>query len=92
MTEEITKAAVAQVERDPSLLDYAALVLANPSWPPGIIGIVANRLSELYHRPVVLLNNSAAELARGSARSVPGCHITDAIAAQASLIATIWRA
>lgn len=86
MTDEIMKAAVSQVEREPSLIDYAALVLANPSWPPGVIGIVANRLSELYHRPAVLLATPHGEIARGSARSVHGCHITDAIATQAALL------
>ncbi len=86
MTDEIMKAAVAQVERDPSIIDYAALVLANPSWPPGVIGIVANRLAERYERPVVLLYTPSDEPARGSARSVHGCHITEAIATQSALI------
>ncbi len=88
MTDEILKAAVDQIERDPALTEYAALVLANPSWPPGVIGIVANRLSERYQRPTVLLSTPAGQDARGSARSVHGCHITDAIATQTALLAT----
>jgi single-stranded-DNA-specific exonuclease len=86
ITDEVMKAAVAQVEREPANLDYAALVLANPTWPSGVIGIVANRLAELYQRPVVLFSTPDGESARGSARSVQGCDITEAIATQTALI------
>ncbi|MBN2304231.1 MAG: hypothetical protein JXQ72_07135, partial [Anaerolineae bacterium] len=63
-----------------------ALVLAHPTWHAGIIGIVASRLAEQYARPVVLLNSSDPERARGSARSVPGYDIGASIAAQADLL------
>jgi single-stranded-DNA-specific exonuclease len=86
MTSEVYRAAVAQVERDPALLQYGALVLAHPTWPAGVIGIVANRLVERYGRPAVLLASKAGEPARGSARSVPGCDITAAIAAHAAML------
>lgn len=86
ITDDILKAAIAQIEHDPSLLDYAALVLSNPAWPPGVIGIVANRLADIYSRPVVALATPEGELARGSARSVPGCHITEAISTQSHLL------
>lgn len=84
--DQVFAAAEARLERDPSLLERAALVLADPTWPAGIIGIVANRLAEAYRRPTVLLSAPPGELARGSARSVPGCHITEAIATQAALL------
>lgn len=87
LTAQILQAALAQIERDPTLLDYAALVLAHPSWPAGVIGIVASQLVERFRRPVVLLAAPPGELARGSARSVEGCNITAAIAAQAPLLA-----
>ena len=66
----------------------AALVLAYPAWPSGVIGIVASRLVELYNRPVVMLANPPGELAHGSARSIPGCDITAAIASQKDLLAS----
>ncbi len=84
--DQVEKAAEAQIAADPSLLAYAALVLSNPAWPPGVIGIVASRLSERYLRPVVLIAAPPDELGRASARSVPGCHITEAIAAQSDLL------
>jgi single-stranded-DNA-specific exonuclease len=85
--EQVFQAAQGQIERNPSLLDYAVLVLAHDTWPGGIVGIVASRLVERYHRPVILLTSPPGELARGSARSVPGCDITAAIAACADLLA-----
>ena len=78
-TDMIYRAAQAQVESDPRLLDAAALVLAHETWAGGVIGIVANRLVEDFNRPVVLLT-TADGVARGSARSVAGCDITAALA------------
>jgi single-stranded-DNA-specific exonuclease len=86
LTDQVFLGALSQVERDPSLLEYAALVLSHPGWPAGVIGIVASRLVERYQRPVVLLSAPEGQPGRGSARSVEGCHITQAIAAQANLL------
>ena len=86
-TSQVFQAAMAQIERDPSLAEQAALVLAHPAWPAGVIGIVASQLVERFRRPTVLIAAPPGELARGSARSVEGCNITAAIAAQANLLA-----
>lgn len=83
---QIYAAAQEQIMRDPSLLDWEALVLASPTWHSGIVGIVASRLAEHYQRPVVLLNTADNTAARGSARSVPGYDIGAAISAQADLL------
>jgi single-stranded-DNA-specific exonuclease len=82
---QIFAAAQSQIEQDPSLLDWEVLVLHNPNWHPGVLGIVANRLASLYQRPVVLLASSG-NVARGSARSAGGYDIHAAIAAQADLL------
>ncbi len=58
LNRQIYAAAQEQIARDPSLLDWEALVLAHPAWHAGIIGIVASRLAEYYQRPVVLLTTS----------------------------------
>jgi single-stranded-DNA-specific exonuclease len=68
------------IEREPSLLDYAAIVLSHPDWSGGVAGIVANRLADAYHKPVVLLCEEN-DKAFGSARSVAGINITDALKA-----------
>jgi single-stranded-DNA-specific exonuclease len=86
LCDQVYQAAQAQIEQDPSLLEYAALVLNHPVWPGGVIGIVAGRLAKRYHRPAILLTTPPDELGRGSARSVVGCDIRAAIAAQAELL------
>jgi single-stranded-DNA-specific exonuclease len=63
-----------------------ALVLADTDWHPGIIGIVASRLVELYARPVLLIalhqdRSGSAQLGHGSGRSVPGFPLHEALEA-----------
>lgn len=62
--------------------DYG-VVLAAEGWHPGVIGIAASRVVERIHRPVVMVALDGAR-GRGSARSIPGFHLHDAIAACAS--------
>ncbi|HSF79830.1 MAG TPA: single-stranded-DNA-specific exonuclease RecJ [Anaerolineales bacterium] len=85
-TEQVYRAALAQLERNPELLEAATLVLAHPAWPTGVIGIVASRLVERYGKPAILLATPEGESGRGSARSVPGINITAAIASQRALL------
>lgn len=60
----------------------AAVTLFDESWHPGIVGLVAGRLRERTGRPAVAFARAAEPgLLRGSARSVPGVHIRDCIAA-----------
>ncbi len=54
-----------------NLADDRFLVVAGEGWHPGVIGIVASRISERYHRPSVVLSLDG-EQGVGSARSVPG--------------------
>lgn len=86
LTDQVFKAAISQIERDPTLLESSALVLSYPTWPAGVIGIIASRLVEYYHKPVVMLSSPPGEIARGSARSIPGVDITQAIASQAGIL------
>jgi single-stranded-DNA-specific exonuclease len=86
LTNQVYQAAEAQLRTDPSLLTQPAIVLGNPAWPGGVIGIVASRLKERYNKPVILFNTAEGKPARGSARSIEGLHITDAIAAQSDLL------
>ncbi|MCA9738645.1 MAG: single-stranded-DNA-specific exonuclease RecJ [Gemmatimonadota bacterium] len=54
------------------------LVVVGEGWHPGVIGIVASRLVERVHRPVVVVSLDG-DRGRGSARSVPGFHLYEAI-------------
>jgi single-stranded-DNA-specific exonuclease len=58
--------------------DAAAIVLGDPGWPMGIVGLVAGRLMERYARPTFIVCLDANE-AKGSARSVRGLHIVEAL-------------
>ncbi len=85
----ITAAAHNLISGKPELLNFPALVLYQPGWHPGLLGIVAGDLAERYGRPCVLLTSEPGdEIARGSARSAPGYDIGAAIAAQADLLLT----
>lgn len=61
----------------------AALVMYDPGWHPGIVGLVASKLKEGAHRPALAFAKADEEggMLRGSARSIPGFHIRDALAA-----------
>jgi single-stranded-DNA-specific exonuclease len=54
------------------------IVLEGEGWHPGVIGIVASRVVDRVHRPAVLLAVDG-EKARGSARSIPGVHLYEAV-------------
>ncbi len=58
-----------------------ALVLYNQDWHQGVIGIVAGRLKEKFHRPSVVFASAdeSGDVIKGSARSISGIHIRDAI-------------
>ena len=64
--------------------DAWGLCLHEAHWHPGVVGIVAGRVRERWHRPVIAFAESAPGVLRGSARSIPGCHIRDAIEAVAT--------
>lgn len=86
MTEQVFQGALTLLERDPALTAAPLLILNHPDWPAGVIGIVASRLVELFNKPVILLSSPPGEPARGSARSVEGVNITQAIATCADLL------
>jgi len=61
----------------------AALCLFDPAWHPGVVGLVASRLKDRMHRPVFAFAPAepGSDELKGSARSIPGLHIRDALAA-----------
>ncbi|WP_054949068.1 single-stranded-DNA-specific exonuclease RecJ [Numidum massiliense] len=79
IVDEITKEAIALVEKDKSDNQYA-IVVARPGWNAGVIGIVASRLVERYYRPtIVLAIDEASGQAKGSARSIEGFDMFQAL-------------
>ena len=68
----------ALIEAAGGIAERRSIVLASPGWHPGVIGIVAGRLAEIYHRPTIVLAQGET-LAQGSARSIAGFDLYEAI-------------
>jgi single-stranded-DNA-specific exonuclease len=62
----------------------AGLCLFDEGWHQGVIGILASRIKDRVHRPVIVFAPGDAHELKGSARSVPGIHIRDALDALAA--------
>ncbi len=56
-----------------------SLSLYQPDWHQGVIGILASRLKERYHRPVIAFASAGDGILKGSGRSIPGLHLRDAL-------------
>ena len=74
----ITEEALAIIESDDDLINRKSTVVFKSHWHKGVVGIVASRLIETYYRPTVVLAQSG-EYVGGSARSVPGFNLYEAI-------------
>ena len=59
--------------------DQYSISLYEPSWHQGVVGILASRIKERYHRPVIAFAETDDELLKGSGRSIPGLHLRDAL-------------
>ena len=55
----------------------AGICLYEPEWHQGVVGIVASRVKEEYHRPVIVFAAEDETMLKGSGRSIPGVHIRD---------------
>jgi len=79
---EVEAAASAALRELPERLREApGFVLAGEGWHPGVVGIVASRLVEHHHRPVVVISLDGEGGARGSGRSIPGFDLLGALEA-----------
>jgi single-stranded-DNA-specific exonuclease len=78
LDKKITDEANAIIDRFSNIEDRKAIVVYDPGWEKGVIGIVASRLTEKYYRPAVVLTKSS-EFITGSARSVQGFNIYKAV-------------
>lgn len=76
--------ALAQLRDLPTEQLPFGLCLFEPDWHQGVIGILASRLKERYHRPTIAFADAGDGLLKGSARSIPGFHIRDALDAVAA--------
>lgn len=67
-----------QLERTSSELPYG-IAMYHPEWHQGVVGILASRIKERFHRPVIAFAPAGEGLLKGSGRSVAGLHMRDAL-------------
>ncbi len=84
ITRQVAQGAEKILQDSPDDRHAPAIVLHYPDWPGGVVGIVANRLVEHFHKPAILLTGT--DPYHGSARSVEGINITKAIGSQSELL------
>ena len=78
-TDSLTmKEAMEMIDEDFDMEQTATLVLHKPDWHLGVIGIVASRLVDMYHRPAIMLSTVDGKI-KGSARSIKGFNIYEAL-------------
>ncbi|MBK5275202.1 MAG: single-stranded-DNA-specific exonuclease RecJ [Desulfuromonadales bacterium] len=71
--------AVARIESSGGIQTRRSIVLASEEWHQGVIGIVAARMVERYHRPTILIALTDDGMGKGSGRSIPGFHLLEAL-------------
>lgn len=76
---QILHEAQAMIEAGGGVAGRHSIVLASADWHPGVVGIVASRLVERYHRPTILMAQQDDGTVKGSGRSIPGFHLLDAL-------------
>jgi len=82
---ETVREAIQMAERQLAAHSRSALVLHHPKWHLGVIGIVASRIVERFYRPAVMLGNAGNQI-KGSARSIHGVNIFNALTACSDLL------
>ena len=82
---EITYEALNMVRDEPSSNKKSSTIVYNPNWHKGVVGIVASRLVEAFYKPTIVLTNSNGFIT-GSARSIPGFDLYEAIEGCAELL------
>jgi len=56
-----------------------SISLFEPSWHQGVVGILASRIKEKFHRPVIAFADAGEDILKGSGRSIAGLHLRDAL-------------
>ncbi len=78
LDKEITREALAQVRADSFYLDSFSTVVESASWHKGVVGIVASRMVEAFHKPAIVLVSRDDKMS-GSARSIEGVDLFEVL-------------
>lgn len=77
--QEVVDAAFNMIHANIDLKTERAIVLAGKEWHPGVIGIVASKVKEEFHRPTVIISYDKNGIGKGSARSISGLDLYNAL-------------
>ena len=80
---QITEQAFAMIEQQ--FASSAGIVVFDPEWHPGVVGVVASRLIRKYHRPCIVLGREG-RMAKGSGRSIPGFNLVEVLGRCAEML------
>jgi single-stranded-DNA-specific exonuclease len=86
---EIQQDLIKQVKKKIAKIDLSTthvIILDDPQWPAGILGLVAGQIAQEYYRPTVLLSTSELPLAKGSARSIRDIDLYQLVSSQSHLL------
>ncbi|TSC53483.1 MAG: single-stranded-DNA-specific exonuclease [Parcubacteria group bacterium LiPW_39] len=87
--QKLTSEIIEQIEeQNRNILDdknQSVIVIKDKNWSPGVIGLVAGKIAERYHRPTIIFKEDQVE-SRGSARSIPSFNIIEAISQCAEVL------
>lgn len=79
IVQKITKEATEQAQKQMEQGNRFILVLADETWNPGVIGIVASKIVSLFQRPTIILGKGENDCFKGSGRSIEAFHIFEAL-------------
>ncbi|MBN1309190.1 MAG: single-stranded-DNA-specific exonuclease RecJ [Chitinispirillaceae bacterium] len=82
----VAKEAYAWIETNADSARDVGLIVGSEHWHAGVIGIVASKIVERYHRPAILFSVGRDGYARGSGRSIPALHLLEALNRCADLL------
>ena len=84
VVEEVFQLAEAQISASSIGPDSRSIVVGGQGWHPGVIGIVASKLVQKYHRPTIVIGFDENGVGKGSGRSVPGFRLVENLRACSS--------
>jgi len=84
LEQKVLEAVCREIEEQ-NLDERPIIILGNEDWHPGVVGIVAGKIVDRYHRPAIIFGITP-HLAKGSGRSIPGFHLFKAVKSCCSLL------
>ena len=77
--DSVLRKAIGRVENEVNFKDEKIIVLDGDDWHPGVIGIVASRITERFNRPTIMISFDDNDEGKGSGRSIKSFHLFDAL-------------